>query len=316
MEDARPEDTINEPVPVDESGTGLDSSGNTAETAATDAPGTDPVISPSEESAAAPTTDVLTSQDTQVLPPLPESAVTETTSTSPLEAGAAIAVPGAAPADASPMLEPQKKPEFDMGEGRRGRNLTWLWILLAFLLGIGPALGLFFYERNLSRSTARALRLQIKDLENDLDLTGDRGKQQDERMGKLESGIASLTADIASIRAQQAAEASRNAQSLQFVGRVLEPASITTTSGALTYTLTTAGISANVVWLQVQSTSGANYTRTYELKSPASTGAITTWKKTQISNPKRKGTYVVYCWAFANKRQFADPSPVSFTIAK
>jgi hypothetical protein len=194
------------------------------------------------------------------------------------------------------------------------QRLFWLWIVLAFLVGLAPGLGLFYYKYTTANARAQAL------IDDKSTLTG-KVATQDKQIAKLQSELASTQAVAAPIPASTptpstpttGAPAIPNVKpgEIAFVTRTAAPDPVAV-GGALKIATLVAG-SATDVYMQIKSADGLT-SKVYKLKKGATDGKATTWSRDDATAPKTAGDYSLFVWGFVGKAKTVMPGVGKLTV--
>lgn len=206
---------------------------------------------------------------------------------------------------------------------RRERSVAerffWLWLLLAFLIGSLPGLGLWWYQRTVSN--ARTERLTARVTADSAKLTA-----QDKEFAKLRSEVTSSQAALSSGSGSAAsgggAASSESsgappdvsappAGTVRFVSRTITPSPAT--AGATLNAVVVVAGDATDAYIQLKSAEGS-YSKIWRLKPGAKSGATQEWTRDDATAPKTKGDYTVFAWAFVGSKRFVMKPAGSLTV--
>lgn len=200
-----------------------------------------------------------------------------------------------------------------LNQSRRSpiERFFWLWLLIAFVVGLIPGLGLWWYQRTVANARAeqqiqRVLMLNAK--------VNDQAKQ----IAKLTSQATSAQANAVaggggggSAAGGGSSSATANASApppgqITFVSSSVTP-DPATAAGPIKITVVIAG-GATDAYLQLKSTAGY---KIWRLKPGAKSGTTTTWARDDAIAPKTADQYTVITWAFVGSKRFVmKPSTV------
>jgi hypothetical protein len=194
----------------------------------------------------------------------------------------------------------------------------WLWLILAFLVGLLPGLGLWWYQR--TTANARAERLLER-------VTVDKTKldTQEKQLAKLRSEVTSAQAALAagSITPPAGEGASGGtpaapvdvsappAGTVRFVSRTMTP-SPASSGGPLSASIVIAG-DASDAYIELKNQTGT-YSKIWRLKGGARSGATQTWTRDDAVAPKTPAEYTVFTWAFVGDKRFVMKPSGSLTV--
>jgi hypothetical protein len=192
------------------------------------------------------------------------------------------------------------------------QRFFWLWIVLAFLLGLLPGLGLFAYKYVTANARAEALITQVQ-------TKADKVAAQDKQIAKLESEVASAQAAAAPVPDPSPSNAATGtpaipdvkAGQIEFVTRTAAPDPVAP-GGALKLSTVVAG-SATEVYMQIKSADG-QVSKIYRLNKGAADGKATTWARSDATAPKTAGTYSLFVWGFVGKAKTVMPGIGRLTV--
>ena len=185
------------------------------------------------------------------------------------------------------------------------QRFFWLWIALAFAIGLLPGVaGLLWYR---SASTAYTARLNEKRNE----LVAENTKLQADNT-KLKSQVTALTVSSASSAPASTGPVPAPAPgTIAFVSRAVNPDTVAS-GGAILLTTVIAGKADNV-YMQVKSANGS-VSKIYKLIKGATSGNAITWTRKDALAPKTAGVYTVFSWADANGKQFMMDGAGTLTV--
>jgi hypothetical protein len=194
----------------------------------------------------------------------------------------------------------------------------WLWLILAFLVGLLPGLGLWWYQR--TTANARAERLLER-------VTLDKTKldARDKQLAKLTSEVASAQAALVSGTGTAPSGGSTSggtgtapvdtspppAGTVRFVSRTLTP-SPASVGGPLSAAIVIAG-DATDAYIELKNQSGT-YSKIWRLKAGPKSGATRTWTRDDATAPKAAADYTVFTWAFVGPKRFVMKPSGSLTV--
>ncbi len=191
-------------------------------------------------------------------------------------------------------------------------RLFWLWLIIAFLVGLLPGLALWYYQRTTANARATKQSEYIA-------LLSSKVNDQTKQIAKLQSDVTSAQANAAA-SAGSAAGGSSSAGGASGTAAPPTPAPGEVTFGARTISPdpATAGspVALSVViagpatdaYMQFKGSGGS---KIWRLKAGAKTANGQTWGRTDASAPKTPGTYTVITWALVGTKTFTmKPSTV------
>jgi len=202
-----------------------------------------------------------------------------------------------------------------MGEERSvAERYFWLWIALAFIVGLVPgAIGLVWY-----RTTTTAYNARLVERRNIL--TAENAKLGADN-NKLESELASAQAAAAAASSGQSGTGSDTTSTgpvpkpkpgqIAFVSRTISPSPAA--PGATIALSTVIAGKATDAYMQVKSETGA-VSKIWQLHRGSSGGDPQTWIRSDAIAPKVAGSYVVFSWAFVGPKKFVMPGAGLLTV--
>jgi hypothetical protein len=189
----------------------------------------------------------------------------------------------------------------------------WLWIALAFLVGLVPGvLGLLWY-----RNSAASYNATLVEQRNTLNAQN----------AKLAADKARLESEVASAQAAATPQSgSSNSGSdptssapvptpkpgeITFVDRNISPSPVS--AGAKLSLSTTIAGKATDAYMQVQS-SDRSVSKIWQLHKGAANGNAVTWIRSDATAPKNPGAYVVLSWAYVGTKKSLMPGAGELTV--
>jgi hypothetical protein len=202
-----------------------------------------------------------------------------------------------------------------MGEERSvAERYFWLWIALAFVVGLVPGvIGLVWYRTTTSAYSARLVERRNALTAENTKLTADNTK--------LESDVASAQAAAAAASPGQFSTGSDTTSAgpvpkpkpgqIAFVSRTVSPS--TAAPGATIALSTVIAGKATDAYMQVKSETGT-VSKIWKLHRGSLDGDAQTWIRSDAIAPKAAGSYVVFSWAFVGPKKFVMPGAGLLTV--
>lgn len=199
----------------------------------------------------------------------------------------------------------------ELGEQRSiTARYFWLWIALAFVVGLVPGIaGLLWYRTTTTSYNARLVLLRKEAAAQNAKLTAENEKLVTE-LASAQSASQAGSSGQESGAATGTVPAPKPGE-VTFVSRSVEPSAA---APAATIALTTviAG-KATDAYMQVKSEAGS-VSKIWQLHKGATNGNAQTWSRTDAVAPKAAGDYVVFSWALVGTKKFTMPGAGLLTV--
>lgn len=194
------------------------------------------------------------------------------------------------------------------------RKAVWIWVAVAFVLGLLPGAGLFLYTRNSSLATRRQLVSDNSSLQYE-------NQNLQSRLNAAEASVSALSARVAQWQSaggtvQTSANGTTTATGSTTSGpptvkeRSVSPAE-TSGGGNILLTAKLTG-HAEKVNMRIVSKDGS-FDKTYFLARSADEGPMEVWQS-EIDAPRDKGEYRYFAIAYAGGQKYPMPGVSGWTF--
>ena len=200
-----------------------------------------------------------------------------------------------------------------LGEERSiAERYFWLWIVLAFVVGIIPgAAGLLWYRSTTTARTGRLVeRINTLTAENTKLLADSKQLQSDAASAKAAADSAAAGQSGSETTSLGPVPTPKPGQ-VAFVARTISPSPAA--PGATISLSTVIAGKATDAYMEVKSESGA-VSKIWQLHKGSTEGNAQTWSRVDAIAPKAGGAYVVFSWAYVGSKKFVMPGAGVLTV--